>query len=135
MMDSVVYNTASGSVTPKSGSYMSATNYMYASLSQTVYIPANAPYLRFSYRIIGSRSCSSGDGSDYIWLYSSNYASQWNLDACNTAGWVTGTLDMTSEAGTTTGISFEVATDTQGGTVYFDDIGFISAPTREVDYY
>ncbi len=108
---------------------------MYASLSQTVYIPANAPYLRFSYRIIGSRSCDTGSSSDYIWLYSNIDRSQWYLDACNTAGWVTGTLDMTSEAGTTTEIYFEVVTDTHGGTVYFDDIGFVSAPTREVDYY
>ena len=58
-----------------------------------------------------------------------------DVEACNTAGWVTGTLDMTSEAGTTTEIYFEVVTDTHGGTVYFDDIGFVSAPTREVDYY
>jgi hypothetical protein len=114
---------------------MAANVFMYAELSQSVYVPANAPYLRFSYRIVGSRSCDSGGGDDYIWLYSNRDISQWYLDACSTAGWVTGTLDMTSEAGTSTAIYFEVNTDAHGGTVYFDDIGFVSEPTREVDYY
>jgi len=134
-MISVVYNPASGSVTPKSGSYMSATNNVYAYLYQTVYIPASAPYLRFSYRIVGSRSCDSGGSMDYIWVYSNSDRSEWYLDACNTEGWVTGTLDITSEAGTTTEIYFDVVTEMHGGTVYFDDIGFVSEPTHEVDYY
>lgn len=134
-MDAVAYNTASGSVTPKSGLYMSATVGMYAILTQPVYIPTTAPYLRFSYRIVGSRSCATGSSTDYIWVYTNVGVLVWYLDACSTAGWVTGTLDMTSEAGATAEIYFEVNTDAHGGTVYFDDIGFVSAPTREVDYY
>jgi hypothetical protein len=72
---------------------------------------------------------------DNIWVYSNSYRSEWYLDACNTEGWVTGSLDMTSEAGTTTEIYFDVVTEMHGGTVYFDDIGFVSEPTRAVDYY
>ena len=134
-MNSVVYNTSSGSVTPKSGSFMSATNNVSASLSQTVYIPANARYLRFSYRIVGSRSCDTGSSTDYIWVFTNSGISEWYLDVCSSAGWVTDTLDMTLDAGTTTEIIFEVVTNEHGGTVYFDNIGFVSAPTREVDYY
>ena len=129
------HSTGSGSVTPKSGSYMMATDGTYASLIHFVYIPASAPYLRFSYRIVGSRSCDTSSSMDYIWVYSNGYISQWDVDACSTAGWVTGTLDMTSEAGTSSFIYFEVNTNAHGGTVYFDDIGFVSSPTREVDYY
>jgi hypothetical protein len=114
---------------------MTATSGIYASLTQTVYIPANAPYLRFSYWIVGSRSCSSGSSTDYIWVFTNSGIAEWYVDTCNTAGWVTGTLDMTSEAGSTREIIIEVNMEAHGGTVYFDDIGFVSAPTREVDYY
>ena len=114
---------------------MMATDGTYASLIQDVFIPASAPYLRFSYWIVSSKSCDTISSGDYIWVYSKDWISQGVVDACRTDRWVTGTLDMTSEAGTTTEIYFEVVTDTHGGTVYFDDIGFVSAPTREVDYY
>ncbi len=134
-MGAVAYTTASGSVTPKSGLYMSATVGIYAILTQPVYIPTTAPYLRFSYRIVGSRSCDTGSSTDYIWVWNNLGGSEWYLDACSTAGWVTGTLDMRNEAGHTPEIYFEVHTGTHGGTVYFDDIGFVSEPTREVDYY
>ncbi len=134
-MTSFLYTFASGGVIPKSGSYMAASAGTYAALSQTVHIPVNAPYLRFSYRIVGSRSCSSGSSVDYVWVYTDAATVEWYLETCNTEGWVTGTLDLTSEAGSTRQIFFEVATDIHGGTVYFDDIGFVSGPTREVDYY
>jgi hypothetical protein len=42
---------------------------------------------------------------------------------------------MTNEAGSTGEIIIEVNMEAHGGTVYFDDIGFVSEPTREVDYY
>jgi hypothetical protein len=102
---------------------------------QSASVPASARYLRFSYRVVGSRSCSSGSSSDYIWVYNNAGIAEWNLDICNTAGWVTGTLDMTNEAGSTGEIIIEVNMEAHGGTVYFDDIGFVSEPTREVDYY
>jgi len=106
-----------------------------ASIYQTVLIPANAPYLRFSYRISGARSCDSGIGEDYIWVYPDSLSAEWVLDTCNTAGWVTGTLDLTSVAGSTQQIVIQVTTAVHGGTVFFDDVGFVSGPTREVDYY
>ena len=114
---------------------MMATDGTYASLIHFVLIPGSAPYLRFSYRIVGSRSCDTSSSGDYVWVYSDDWRSQWDVGACSTAGWVTGTLDMTSEAGEYKEITFKIVTYAFGGTVYFDDIGFVSAPTREVDYY
>jgi hypothetical protein len=43
-------------------------------------------------------------------------------------------LDLSNDGGNRREIIIDVMTP-GGGTVYLDDIGFVSGPTREVDYY
>ena len=60
--------------------------------------------------------------------------SEQNIEVCDTVGWETRTLDLSNDGGNRREIIIDVMTPS-GGTVYLDDIGFVSGPTREVDYY
>jgi hypothetical protein len=130
----VVFTMGTGDVTPKSGMYMMKTQGTTALLYQRATIPASAPYLRFSYRVTDVRM-SCGSYFNYISASTTHGISYLDIEACNTAGWVTGTIDMTSDIGLETFFVIEVVTTADGGTVYIDDVGFVSGPTREVDYY
>lgn len=114
---------------------MMATNGTNFEIFQTVTVPSSAPYLRFSYRIVGSSNSCGGFGGDYLDVYvAAGSLSEEYIEVCDTAGWVTGTLDLSADAGNSREIIIDVILS-GGGTVYLDDIGFVSSPTRLVDYY
>ena len=119
-------------VDPKSGRRLLASSGAPASIYQMATIPASAPYLRFSYYVVNSSFCSN---SPYLIVHTNDGIISLQIDACNTTGWVTGTVNMTSIIGSTKNIVFEFVEENAGGAILIDDIGFVSEPTRVVDYY
>jgi hypothetical protein len=105
---------------------------------QSVIVPPSAPILRFSYRVTGSRSScdsSSGGGDSYMYISLDRYSPETYWYGCDTAGWETFTFDLSSAAGDSRDLVIYIGTIGGTTTVFLDDIGFVSAPTREVDYY
>ena len=98
---------------------------------QVIRVPSGATYLRFSYWITGAKHCGEFLGE----LTFDAGALDWvRLDICNTSVWTTQTIDLTNAVGQDRTIYFYIL-NTTGGTVFLDDIGFVSGPTRLVDYY
>jgi hypothetical protein len=101
-----------------------------------VVVPSTATYLNLSYRYTNAtETCGSlleyvlvyneiGDVGDYVEICGAESATQWR----------TLQIPMHMIAGQTDTIYIEVSTE-RGATVAIDNIGFVSAPTRVVDYY
>ena len=129
---SFAFSTGSGGVLPNSGSYMMMTTGREFEIYQSVIVPQSAPILRFSYRVTGSSASCVGSQS-YMYISIDRWYPESYWYGCDTAGWETFTFDLSSEAGNSRELVIYIGTN--GTTVFLDNIGFVSAPTRLVDYY
>jgi len=92
-------------------------------VSQSITIPSGMPYLHYWYWIGSEDVC----GYDYfrIKVGSTTVRTKDLCDPQNTGGWVEGVLNLSSYAGTTNTLKFEVTTDGSGNSnLFFDDVSF-----------
>jgi len=124
--DLIINSGFPGTVTPHGGSWAvwlggddDDTSY----ISQTVMIPAGRSQLHFWYWIASEDVC----GYDYFKVYAdATLIGTWDLcDATSTAGWTQVSIDLSSFAGSSKSIKFEVMTDfVLNSNVFLDDVSF-----------
>ncbi len=124
-----------GGVTPHGGLWavwLGGADNETSSLTQTGISMAGVRYLHYWYWIASEDVC----GYDYAKVFVNGTEKQsFNLcDTANTSGWVQGTLDLNSYAGTTISLEFRATTDSSGNSNFFiDDVSITSAALNEPD--
>lgn len=124
-----------GTVTPHGGTWavwLGGADDETSNLKQTGIALSGVRYLHFWYWLASEDIC----GYDYAKVFV-NGTQKTSFDLCssnNTSGWVQGTLDLNSYAGTTISLEFRVITDGSGNSNFFiDDVSISAALMTEPD--
>jgi hypothetical protein len=126
----------SGSIAPERGSWMYVSSGQYGTLTQAVTVPITATYFNLSYRYTNANE-SCGSLMEFVWVYNEADTIGDYFEICSeqsSTQWRTLQVPMHGLAGQQQTIIIEISTQS-GATLAIDNIGFVSAPARVVDYY
>jgi len=106
-------------------------------MSQTLMVPAAAPYLRLYYKSFSTEAC--GTLSDVVEVSISG-KSMFFLDLCqknNVSQWKPLTIDVRSKAGSSIELLIDMHTDadSQISNFWVDDVGFVQSKNQVLTYY
>jgi hypothetical protein len=119
-------------ISPRSGSWLTWLGGDVdetSSLSQNVTISSTGPYLHFWYWI-GSGDTVCGDDIFRLKINNSEVTKQDLCTSTNTSGWVERVVNLSSYAGSTVTLMFEVTTDdVYNSNLFLDDVSMSSVST------